>query len=164
MAGMKYLYINEECKVYPIPKPKDKVYRAIPELANENVLLVSFDYETKDRKPWTLTYFGFMRVQLDKNGQYIHSAKDDPALYNFLNYGFSSVEEISKKDIFNIPRAVAIPNSMEKKVLINYIKEKFPDLWRNSPDVLKSIIQSRRTNHNKLVDLVKKASAIKKEK
>ena len=163
MSGTKYIYVSRDLKIYPIPIPKDYTYKAVPELANENVLKVNFIYETKNRKPWELFYFGFMRIQLNDKGQYIHSSDDDPALYNFINYGFATAEELCKRDLITIPKAIDIPNSNEKAAIISYIKKKYPSLWENSPGVLEMSIQSRMDKQAELVNLVKKANVIKRE-
>ena len=103
-----------------------------------------------------------MRIQLDEKGQYIHSSDDDPALYNFINYGFATPEELSKRDFITIPKAIDIPNSKEKEAIINYIKIKYPNLWKSSPGVLEMYIQSRMEKQAELINLVKKANVIKK--
>jgi hypothetical protein len=163
-VSFKVLYISEK-EVYPIPIPKKFVYKAIPELANKSVLGVNMIYEIQNRKPWRLINFSFDRILLDENGQYIFTAEEsNKKSYNFIEFALVTPEELSRREEpLPIPQTIVIPDAKEKETLIKYIKQKYPLLWDNSPEVLEKSIRSYIAKHNKLKDLVKKASAIKKK-
>lgn len=164
MSGVKFLYLSGE-EVYPIPIPKKFVFKAIPELAKKSVLEINLIYETCNRKPWRLIDIGFDRILLDEIGQYTLTDQEaHNGLYNFLNFGYTTPEELSKReDPSPIPKAIVVPDAKEKEVLIKYIKKKYPLLWENSPEVLERSIKSRTIIHSELKDMVKKASVIKRK-
>ncbi len=165
MSGIKFLYIDGQGEIYTIPVPKKFVNKPIPKLANKSVLEVFLFYETRDRKPWRLHEIGFDRILLDELGQYTLTEEEiHNRSYNFINFGFSTPEELGKREEpLSIPKAVALPTVKEKTALIDYIKQKYPMLWKNSPEVLEKSIKARITAHSELIDMVKKASIIKKK-
>jgi len=165
LSGVKFLYVSREGKVYSVPIPKHFVYKAIPELANQSVLEVNLMYETRNRKPWRLFHIGFDRILLDENGQYTLTDEEvNNGLYNFLNFGYTTAEELSKREEpLTIPKAIVVPDTKEKEVLIKYIKQKYPVLWENSPGVLEMSIKSRITGHSELVKMIKEASVLRRK-
>jgi len=157
-------FINGECEVYPIPASKGAAYKAVPRLANESVLVVELFYEVKNRKPWQLIHIGFDRIQLDGHGQYILTTEErESKFYNICHFGLASAEDLSKREEpIAIPKALVVPNAKEKETLINFIKSKYPILWKNSPEVIELSIQSRLNTHSDLVNLVKKSAVIRR--
>lgn len=165
MSGIKFLYITGEGEVYPIPTPKDSVYKVVPKLANESVLEVNLFYETKNRRSWRLIHVGFDRIQLDKYGQYTMTDEEtSKSFFNFIHFGFATVKELTEREEpLAIPKAPVIPNVKEKVALISFIKRKCPFLWENSPQVVEQSIKSRQNQHSELISMVKKASLNKRK-
>ncbi|MDR3587524.1 MAG: hypothetical protein P4L59_19765 [Desulfosporosinus sp.] len=165
MSGIKFLFISREGEVYPIPALKGSVYKPVPRLANESVLVVELFYEVENRKPWQLIYVGFDRIQLDGHGRYILTMEERGSkFYNICHFGLTSAEELSKREEpIAIPKALVVPNAKEKKALISFIKTKYPALWENSPEAVELSIQSRLNTHCDLVNLVKKSTVIRRK-
>ena len=165
MSGFKFLFISREGEVHPIPAPKGAVYKAVPMLANESVLLVEMFYEVKNRKPWQLIRIGFDRIQLDEHGQYILTTEEmGNKFYNICHFGLASAEELSKREEpVAIPKAPVVPNAKEKETLISFIKGKYPLLWKNSPASIELSIKSRLNSHSDLINLVKKSTVIRRK-
>ena len=165
MSGIKFLFISGKGEVYPIPASKGSVYKAVPMLANESVLVVELFYEVKNRKPWQLIYIGFDRIQLDGHGQYRLTMEEiGSKFYNMSHFGLASAEELSKREEpVAIPKAPVVPNAKEKETLIRFIKRKYPILWGNSPAAVELSIQSRLNTHSDLVNLVKKSTIIRRK-
>ncbi len=165
MSGSIYLYVSNKGKVHKIPKPKDSVhryraiYKAVPSLANENVLLVVLGYETLNRKPYELDIISFRRVILDDNGVYKPNYDNwDSSLTNFLNFDFVSADNLADSDIIPMPVAPDnIPTEIEKKALYSYVKENYPLLWVNCSYIVEKNIKSIEQNYNELKNLVKEA-------
>jgi hypothetical protein len=165
LSGIKFLFISGEGEVYPTPALKGSVYKAVPGLANESVLVVELFYETENRKPWRIIYVGFDRIQLDGHGQYILTMEERGSkFYNISHFGLASAEELSKREgPIAIPKALVVPDAKEKEALINFMKRKYPILWENSPEAVELSIQSRLNTHSNLVNLVKKSTAIRRK-
>ena len=165
MSGIKFLFISGEGEVYPIPVSKGSVYKAVPSLANQSVLVVELLYEVENRNPWRLIYVGFDRIQLDGHGQYLLTVEErESEFYNICHFGLASAEELSKREgPIAIPIALVIPNAKEKDTLISFMKRKYPSLWENSPEVVELYIQSRLHIHSDLVNLVKESTVIRQK-
>lgn len=166
MSGLKFLVISREGKVYPIPIPKGPTYNAVPELANQQALVVDLFYETQNRKPWRLLHIGYDRIELDEHGQQTsEDLERHKKLYNFNNFGICTVEQLSKRrGPFSIPEAPDIPTKVEKDALRTYIKQKYPVLWENSPYAIENSIKSRIDTHSELISMVKKASLLRRKR
>jgi hypothetical protein len=103
----------------------------------------------------------FDRIEIDDLGQYIEN-KNHPAIQNFLNYSLASAEELSQREEpLIIPAAPILPTRFEKQHLIGYIKDRYPKLWNNSPQLIEETIIRLKNIHKEYVNLVKKASIIK---
>ena len=165
MSGLKYLFLTGQGDVYQIPIPNGTRYKPVPQLANQIVLVVDLFYETQNRKPWRLKHVGFDRIQLNLHGEYILTNKEkQKRLYNFFNFGIVTAEELSRKeDPWPIPGAPVIPNDVEKKVLIEFLKEKYPVLLENSPNVIEEAIESSLYKHSELQKMVREASAMRRQ-
>jgi len=165
MSGIKFLFISGEGEVYQIPASKGSVYKAVPRLAKESVLVVELFYEVENRKPWRLIHVGFDRIQLDGHGQYILAMEEGGSkFYNISHFGLVSAEELSKREEpIAIPKAPVIPSAKEKETLISFVKRKYPILWENSPEAVELSIQSRLNTHSDLVNLVKKSTVIRRK-
>lgn len=162
MTGIMCLYITSKCDICKIPIPNGKVYKPIPSLANEEVLFTMLYYETLDRKPSNLIIANFDRFQLDANGGYELTLDEiKKRYYNFDNYGFVDSELLSENNCIQIPQATVLPTENEKEALYNYIKEKYPSLWRNFCERIESYIQNCIHNDLELKKLVKKASLLR---
>lgn len=165
MSGSIYLYVSNKNEVHKIPKPKHStytyrsIYKAVPSLANEEVLLVTLCYETLNRKPYELDLISFTRVKLDENGVYeLNQEELNSSLTNFINYDFTTADRLAVRD--NIPIPVApdnIPTEIEKKALYSYVRENYPLLWVNCPYLVEQNIKSIEQNYNDLKTLVKEA-------
>ena len=165
MSGIKFLFISGEGEVYLIPVSKGSVYKAVPSLANQSVLVVELLYEVENRNPWRLIYVGFDRIQLDGHGQYVPTVEERGSkFYNICHFGLASAEELSKREEpIAIPKALVVPNAKEKDTLISFMKRKYPSLWENSPEAVELSIQSRLDTHSDLVNLVKESTVIKRK-
>ncbi len=166
MSGLKFLVISREGKVYPVPIPKGPTYNAVPELANQQALVVDLFYETQNRKPWKIINVGYDRIELDEHGQQTAEDQDlHRKLYNFNNFGISTVEQLSKRrGPIPIPEAPVIPTKVEKDALRCFIQKNYPVLWENSPNSIEYSINSRLDNHAKLINMVKEASSLRRKR
>ncbi|MFW2491693.1 hypothetical protein ACN077_24515 [Clostridium chromiireducens] len=165
MSGSMYLYVSDKSGAHKIPKPKHSnytdstTYKAVPSLANEDVLLVTLCYETVNRKPHGLDFVSFHRAKLDGKGCYILNQEEfNNSLNNFVNYAFATSEDLALRDTIPIPVAPKnIPTENEKNALYSYIKENYPLLWVNCPYLVEENIKSIENHHNELKKLVKEA-------
>lgn len=166
MSGTKFLFISKEEQVYKIPTP-NVTYKAIPELANQDVLEVVLHYETLNRKPHKLVFVQFQRLALDVNGQYVLTLEEiRKQTRNFMEFGLHTPETLSEEGgPLPIPSAVTIPTQSEKECLKKYIKEHLPQLVNTGFHVLEREIQSRiQTNFNNkklIIDAMKIRKATK---
>lgn len=153
-----YFYISNKGQVYKIAKPIYSVYKAVPALANQDVLITMLYYKTLNRKPHELSIVSFHRAKLNNNGGYEFTQEEiDKELINFKNYAFSTAESLS---IGNnpIPIPVApnnVPTSIEKDALYSYLKEKYPELWINCPYLVEQLIKDIEEHFNNQKKLVK---------
>ena len=162
-SSVKLLYISSERKVYKIPQPKGNIYKAIPELAEQEVLIVSLIYEIRERKPWRLITMYFDRIELDKQGQYQWTKEEmSSKMHNAIHFGFTTPEELSERTQVVIPEAPVNPTKFEIEVLKEYLKTQEPNLWKNSPEILGFSIRANEVVYKKLKNMVKKASEIKR--
>lgn len=160
-----YLYLSDKNEAHKIPKPKyspytySTTYKAVPSLANEEVLLVTLCYETVNRKPHELNLVSFHRAKLDEKGSYIlDQEKFDNSLNNFVNYAFATSDDLALRDTIPIPIAPKnIPTENEKSALYSYVKENYPLLWVNCPYLVEQNIKSIEKHYNELKKLVKEA-------
>ncbi|EHI98145.1 hypothetical protein CDLVIII_1452 [Clostridium sp. DL-VIII] len=165
MSGIMYLYVSDKNGAHKIPKPKrlpytySTTYKAVPSLANEEVLLVILCYETVNRKPHELDLISFHRARLDENGCYIQDKEElNNSLINFVNYAFTTSDELALRDTIPIPVAPKnIPTENEKNALYSYVKENYPNLWTNCPYLVEQNVKSIEKHHNELKELVKEA-------
>lgn len=162
MTGIMSLYIAKDCTVHKIPIPNGKVYKPVPTLANEEVLFTLLYYETINRKPSNFILANFDRFQLNGEGGYELTIDEiKKRYYNFDNYGFVNAELLSEDNCIQIPQATILPTNKEKHALYNYIKEKYPSLWRNFPEALECYVKNCISNDLELKELVKKASILR---
>lgn len=166
MSGVKWFYISNEGKIFNVPQPKHWVFKPILELANQWVLEVCLYYETKNRKPAHLISISFDRIKLDNKGQYrLTSDETNMKLRDFLEYGFTTAEELSKKtDPWSIPDAPIIPNQNEKDALIQFLKSQYPLLWNGCPQIIEKEIIQKEAIHKKKLELIRRAIKLKKSK
>lgn len=165
LSGIMYLYVSNKNEAYKIPKPKyspytyTTTYKAVPSLANEEVLLVILCYETLNRKPHKLDLISFHRAKLDEKGCYISNQEElNNSLNNFVNYAFSTSDDLALRDTIPIPIApVNIPTENEKNALYSYVKENYPLLWVNCPFLVEQNSKSIEKHYNELKELVKEA-------
>jgi len=71
--------------VHPIPAPKGAVYKAVPMLANESVLLVEMFYEVKNRKPWQLIHSYFLDIMTLKKRFFVWHILEQDVWKEFNN-------------------------------------------------------------------------------
>ena len=162
MTGLKCVYITKYNDIYKIPVPNGNLYKPVPALADQEVLLALLYYETLNKIPSKLISANFDRIQLDSTGGYKLTIDElKKRYYNFEHYGLSNSELLSQKDCLHIPQATIIPTITEKEVLYYYIKQKFPHLWVNFAEILECYIQSCIYNDLELRNLVKKASILR---
>jgi len=97
MAGTRFLFISKEAQVYKVPIPKDFEYKAIPSLADQDVLEVILHYETRNRKPHKLICVSFQRLSLDNNGQYkLTDDEMNNRSRNFREFALHTPETLSE--------------------------------------------------------------------
>jgi len=166
MPGTRFLFISKEAQIYKVPIPKRFLYKAIPSLADQDVLGVILHYETRNRKPHKLIYVSFQRLSLDNNGQY--KLTDDEMIKqtrNFREFAWHSPETLSEIDRpLPIPTAVAIPTQLEKDCLKEYLKEYMPQLVNSGSQVIESAIVSRNKINLENKRLILNASKLRKNK
>lgn len=102
-----YLYVSNKNGAHKIPKPKHSdytysaTYKAVPSLANEEVLLVTLCYETVNRQPYELDFVSFHRAKLDEKGCYIQDQEEfNNSLNNFVNYAFATSDDLALREQF----------------------------------------------------------------
>jgi hypothetical protein len=163
MSGIRWLFISEDYKVFRTYEPKNHTYKPIKELANQEVLEVILFYETKDRKPYKLLQVWFERLGLDSTGGYvINKEAKDRGLYNFIEYGFATPEDLANRDEpLSIPVAPITPTGSEKEALYKYLKDKLPALAEDAPFVVERCITSLKQNHQNYIDLIRQAKKLK---
>jgi hypothetical protein len=163
MSGIRWLFISEDCKVYRTYEPKNHVYKPIKELANQEVLEVILFYETKERKPYKLLQVWFDRLGLNSDGGYVVTDEArDRGLYNFIEYGFATPEDLANREKpLTIPIAPITPTDSEKEALYNYLQEKIPTLAKDAPYVVERCIKSLKQNQLNYIDLIKQAKKLK---
>jgi len=163
MTGLKCVYITKYNDIYKIPVPNGNLYKSVPALADQEVLLALLYYETINRIPSKLISSNFDRIQLDNTGGYKLTIEEiKKHYYNFDHYSFSDSELLSQKNCLYIPQSTIIPTITEKEVLYYYIKQKFPHLWVNFAEILECYIQSCIYNDLELRNLVTKASILRR--
>ncbi|MBW7475692.1 hypothetical protein K0T92_13140 [Paenibacillus oenotherae] len=165
MSGTRWLYINKELKVIKIPSPKNHIYKPIKEWAGQEVLKILLFYKTKDRKPSKLLMIEFDRITLDSNGGYqLTDELVHEAMYNFLEFGFSTTEELAQRDSPPaIPRAPILPKPEEKKALYNYLQNQNKTLFMDAPYILESRINALNQIYKENLDLVKQSQKLRKK-
>lgn len=160
LSGSMYFYISNKGQIYKIPKPIYSTYKAVPELANQDVLITMLYYKTLNRKPHELSIISFHRAKLNDTGAYEFTQEEiNNELVNFTNYAFSTADSLSLRDN-PIPLPVApnnIPTPIEKNALYSYLKEKYPKLWVNCPYLVEQLIKDMQNNFNELKSIVKEA-------
>jgi len=163
MSGIKCLYILNGLKVYNIPQPKDWVFKPISELAKKNVLMVNLYYKTINRKPSELCGMNFDRVNLNEDGGYILTKEiANLKVRNFIEFGFYTAEELSKReDPWSIPDAPIIPSKEEIDAIKKYLKEHYPVLYKDSAQIILREIQEKERIHHRNINLIKKAIKIR---
>ncbi|MHB1167510.1 MAG: hypothetical protein ACYC3E_01200 [Carboxydocellales bacterium] len=166
MPGIKCLYITSDGRVFNVAISKNSVFKPVPDLAGESILEVSIFYETKERKPWRIFRFDFERITLNSEGQFILTGNEvHRSMRNFNIFAFSTVEDISQRSgPLPIPNAPIIPNEIEKKALISYLKGKYSVLWENSWNVLEQHIRDAHQRHENQIKTIKKASILRNHK
>lgn len=145
MSGTRFVFISKGNQVFRIPEPKGSIYKAIPQLANEEVLEVILHYETRDRKPHKLLFVSFNRLCLDINGQNVLTEEEfNGRSRNFILFALQTPETLSKaEEPLPIPTALPIPTQAEKECLKNYLKEFMPQLYPKGLQEIEREIQSR---------------------
>lgn len=163
MYGTKYIYISRQSKVFKVPKPKGTKFKAISELAGQDVLRVTLCYETKDRKPNRLTFVEFERKSLDSEGAY--ELTDDErmkAWHNASHFMYASPEDLAKRDgPLVLPLAPSIPTSKEKTVLYEYLDKNFTILRKDTPRIVEQTIISLQDTHQKMINMIKTANKLR---
>jgi hypothetical protein len=162
MSGIRYLFISNN-NVFKIPTPKDRIYKPIPQLANQDVLEIILYYETINRKPNKLLFISFDRMQLDNHGQYILTQEEiNKGSRNFLLFAFQTPEILSKSDKpLPIPSTITIPTKSEKVCLKQYLKEYMPHIYTIGLHIIEKEIQTRNENNIKNIQFVKDAAKIR---
>lgn len=159
-TGSVYFYIAADGKFYRVPKPKGAMFKAIPGLANQDVLMVSMVYSILNRLPVKILNINFDRVDLDGEGRYVI---DDEELFRKLRnvrvFGGGVLGPLAfENGVVEIPDSPVIPSAIEKKGIIAFLKEKYPRLHKTSPYAIEDKIKSLKYKHNELLADVKRAS------
>ncbi len=163
MSGVRWLYIFD-MDVYKVPNPKNWRFKAIKELAGQEVLKVMLHYETKNRKPYNLMLTQFNRIVLDSEGVYeLNDDDEDKAMYNFINFAFTSPGELAESEApLTIPMAPVIPLQKEKEALYGYLTEKIPSLAKDAPFIVEKTIKSLKESHEERVNLIRDAKKLRR--
>lgn len=161
---MRWLYISKGAKVYKVPHPKNLKFKAVKELAGQEVLQVMLYYETKDKEPYKLMLTQFDRIILDSEGIYEHNDEDrDRAMYNYLNFAFTTPDDLAKRDDpLTIPLAPVIPLKIEKEALYEYLTQKVPSLAEDAPLIVEGTIKSLQKSHEEKNNLIRDAQKLKR--
>lgn len=165
MSGSIHLYVGDN-KVYRIPLPKGDTYKAVPQLANKEVLYTYFVYDTINRKPEVLINFYCDRLKLDNKGQYTQTDEEINRHYhNIRYYGFETVESLSEREgPWVIPLAPTIPSSQEKATIIQYLSDRYPSLAKDVLWVIESYIAHITQLHKETLNMIKEANKLRKIK
>jgi hypothetical protein len=146
MAGTRFLFITKDLQIHKIPIPNECIYKAIPSLANQEVLEVIIHYETINRKPNKLIFVSFQRLLLNANGQYrLTNDEIDERSRNFIEFAYYTPETLSKKEgPLSIPTTLTLPTQIEKECLKDYIKKNMSKLVATGYSVIEREIASRK--------------------
>lgn len=159
MSGSIQLYITNKGEVYKISKPYYSDYKAVPSLANQEILLVILSYKTVNRKPFELDFVSFHRDTLDKDGVLkinLDHIKD------ILVYFNSPKELASGSEPILLPQAPNnVPTSIEKAALYSYIKDRYPTLLPNCSYLVEQQIKALDEIFKRHKDFVKEAFKIR---
>lgn len=143
----RHLYVEENGNIHRVSRPVNWVYKAIAQLSGKRILHVSINYTNKNRKPYEFVGVDLNRWQLDENGSYDLNCNEyrynlrmeyDRAMYEAEREMSSESNEDRKvnKEIPRIPRPPVELTRTERKALTDYLKEKYPLLWRSNPSCL----------------------------
>lgn len=161
MAGIKWLYITTNNKVFNVPQPKDFKFKAIKELSDQEVLRVMLFYHTTDRKPTHLELIEFARITLDTDGAY--NGRDMNKIAKLYDEAFSTPQSLAEQENpFSLPLAPVIPTLEEKNCLYDYLDKKFPLLKKTAPIIAERAISKSKQIHQGKIDKIKEASKIRK--
>jgi hypothetical protein len=159
MSGSIYLYISNKGEVHKIPKPNYSEYKAVPSLANQEVLLATLIYKTLNRKPFELETVSFHKDILDKDGILKF---DLNSIHDVLLYLEGPESAAECDELIPLPKAPSnIPTPIEKNALYSYIKERYPTLWPNCSYLVEQHIKSIEGNLKKKKNFVKQVYKIK---
>lgn len=162
MSGVKWLYISKEDKVFKVPNPKNNKYKAVKELAGQNVLKVMMYYETKDRKPERLLIVEFDRIRLDAKGNYeLSEVKMKNVMQNALHFMYATPQQLANSEgPIVLPIAPCIPSSKEKVALYAYLNSKIPSLGKDAPKIVENTVSSLQNVHKGKIDMIKEANTL----
>jgi hypothetical protein len=159
-TGGTFLYITPDGKYYKLPHPKGPTFKAIPILANQDVLMVTIIYNTLNRHPVNIIHIDFNRVLLDYEGKYVI---DDEELYKKLRntriFGSGAFKTMTFNDgVIEIPDSPSLPTSTERNGIVSFLKDKYPRLYKTSLYAIEEKIKLIKHNHQELLADIKRAS------
>lgn len=162
MGGVKWLYISSDEKVFKVPNPKHNRYKAVKELAGQNVMKVMLYYATKDRKPERLLIVQFDRIRLDTEGIYeLTDEEMSKVMQNALHFMYATPQQLaSNGGPVVLPIAPSVPTAKEKVALYAYLNSKIPSLGEEAPKIVEKTIASLKKVYQEKIDMIKEAKVL----
>jgi len=144
--------------VYEIPIKQINAKKVVKaELSNLRVLMVTFAYETENRKPFQLGPFWFEYVSFDMNGVYDfkeeHLSDKNELL---LEYAMSGLTTCEPRPL-PIPPVPVIPTEIEIQAIITHLNRNYPFLLKNFPDAINDSIRRSKKIHEKNIKKLKES-------
>lgn len=166
MSGVKWLYISSDYKIYKVSQPKDRVFKAVKELAGQDVMQVMLAYETSVRKPSRLFHIEFCRISLNPDGTYNLNDSERVGVWHNANHFLNADPQrlAEREGQFVLPIAPSIPSSKEKLVLYDYLKKHFPLLAKDAPTLVEKTIRIGNQLHKERIEMIKKAKLLRERK
>ncbi|MEK3955630.1 hypothetical protein [Psychrobacillus sp. FSL K6-1464] len=162
MTGVKWLYITTEGKVIHVSQPKDSKFKAIKELAQQEVLRALLYYQTTERKPSHLQLIQFDRITLGTDGAYDERNKENKTQSFDYSFFCATPESLAeRKGPLPLPLVPTIPSSEEIKYLYEYLDKKIPLLKETAPIIVEMTIGRAQRIYQEQINLVNKASELR---
>ncbi|MCD5414428.1 MAG: hypothetical protein LR001_05430 [Clostridiales bacterium] len=160
MSGLRMIFVSDDLRVFKISQPQNSIYNPVKQLSNATVLEVGFYYETYERKPVKLLNVFFDRLQLNSNGQYLLTEDElGRRTRNFNLFAFDTPETFSKSERqIPIPSTLEFPTSREKEIIIEYMKDKLPQLYPEGCYVIEKTIQGIKEKNEKNKNFVREVA------
>lgn len=163
--GIKVLCVKND-KVFAIPVNQMEKNRTIvlPELAGQTVLKMLMVYQNKNRIPFQIEHIEFERITFDNDGVYdmnkVIKSEEFRARFQYVNRELHEMLAKSNGNELNplpVPRPTSNLETQEINSIKSYLKNKFPQLLKNSPNAIEQAIERELQIHNSQVQLMKES-------